>query len=221
MLIFLKLLYFQKFTYQKIVLYFLNITILDSKLLIQGCKDGDLRCQRLLYEQCFPVLMKVGNRYMPNQEDAQDIVNRSFLKILNGLNNLQDQNAFFGWVKQIGIRTAIDQLRSNKNYLLNNKLWIDNDGAENNHTASLLTELPDGYDTNEIFKLIQNLPNLMREVVNLVLIDGYSHNDAAEQLGITEKNSRQYLSRGRKILQEKWLQLHNYYSPFNQQKVAQ
>jgi RNA polymerase sigma factor (sigma-70 family) len=194
---------------------------LDSQILIQACKDGDPRSQRLLYEQCFPVIMKVASRYMQNQDDAQDIVNRSFLKVLNHLHNLQDQNAFFGWVKQIAVRTAIDVLRSNKNYLQNNKLYLDNDNGEYIYASELASNMPDGFDTKEIFNLIQNLPSIMREVVNLVMIDGYSHNDAAEQLGITEKNSRQYLSRGRKILQEKWLQMHKYYSPTNEHRAAQ
>jgi RNA polymerase sigma-70 factor (ECF subfamily) len=62
-------------------------------------------------------------------------------------------------------------------------------------------------DNKEIFKLIQELPDTTREVLNLFAIDGFSHREVAEMLNLSEENSRWHLHKARKLMTEKLLQL--------------
>jgi RNA polymerase sigma factor (sigma-70 family) len=182
---------------------------LINTLIIQGCKDNDTRCQRVLYNECFAVLMKVGKRYTTNDDEASDIVNRSFLKILQNLDTIKDENSFFGWAKQIAVHTAID-------YIEKNKFVIDDDERRSPIGNSVNANADENFNANDIFKAMHALPNVTREVVNMIIVDGYNHKDVAQALNISEENSRRHLSKGRTILKEKLAHLRNYYSSGNQ-----
>jgi RNA polymerase sigma factor (sigma-70 family) len=152
-------------------------------------------------------MMRISSRYCTNDEDAVDTLNTSFLKILKHLSELKNIDTLFGWVKQITVRTSIDNFRAKKIYNERNIFSIDN----NHSTASIKYGNQDYTDsklaTNEIFRLINELPNTSKEVLNLVIIDGYSHKETAEMLGISEENSRWHLNKARRLLSEKLQQL--------------
>jgi RNA polymerase sigma-70 factor (ECF subfamily) len=185
---------------------------LINTLIIQGCKANDSRCQRLLFDECFNVLMKVGKRYTTNDDEASDIVNRSFLKILQNLDTIKDENTFFGWIKQIAVHTAIDAVRSKKKYIEKNKFVIDDDERRAPNSIGVEANAEESFNANDIFKVMYALPNVTREVVNMIIVDGYNHKEVAEALNITEENSRRHLNKGRNILKEKLAHLRNYYS---------
>jgi RNA polymerase sigma factor (sigma-70 family) len=140
-------------------------------------------------------------------------MNRSFLKILQSLSTLQNEATFFGWAKQITVRTALDAIRAKKTYSETLKLNLDNEHSPVHYESASTSESIDSkMNTNEIFKLIAALPNITREVVNMVIVDGFSHKEVADILGISENNSRQYLSRGRAILQQQILDKNMYHN---------
>lgn len=171
--------------------------------IIQGCLRNDRKCQRQLYEFCFPIMMRVCKRYVTNEEDAIESVNQSFLKILQGLPGLRDFNTLPGWVKQISVNTSIDFYRSQKRYTDRNRFTIDTEysSAQQMHSGLDFTE--SRMDSKEIFRMISLLPDTTREVLNLFAIDGYSHREISEMLQISEENSRWHLHKARKLLAEK------------------
>lgn len=170
-----------------------------TELIIQGCIANDRKCIRALYDASFALLMKMGMRYTEDKDEAADVVNLSFMKILSSLTTLDKSEAYFGWAKQIGLRTAIDELRKNKKHKERNKYIIDKDGEdEMPFEVESLDFTEDNLEVNAIFELINKLPHMQRQVLNLVAIDGYSHRECAEILEITESNSRQILNNARK-----------------------
>jgi RNA polymerase sigma factor (sigma-70 family) len=184
-----------------------------SELIIQGCIKEDRRCQRLLYEECYALMMKVAKRYFDNDDEAVDVMNRSFLKILQNLSTLKNDATFFGWAKQITVRTALDAIRAKKSYADTLKFSLDNEASAVHYQSTSSDEtIESKINANEILKLIASLPNIMREVVNMVLLDGFSHKEVAETLGISENYSRQYLSRGRSILQQQIIEKKMYHN---------
>jgi RNA polymerase sigma factor (sigma-70 family) len=185
---------------------------LITQLIIQGCLNNDRRCQRILYEECYPLMIKISKRYCTNEEDAVDTLNTSFIKILKGLAELRNIETIYGWVKQITVRTSIDNFRAKKIYNERNTFNLDNEfsNASNTYASDLFSDSK--LAVNEIFVLINELPNTSKEVLNLVTIDGYSHRETAEMLGISEENSRWHLNKARKILSEKIKNLNKYTS---------
>ncbi len=171
--------------------------------IIQGCLENDRKCQRLLYEYCFPIMMKVCSRYTINEDEAVESMNASFLKVLKNLTGLKDIESIGGWVKQIAVNTSIDYYRSKKKYTERNKLTIDNEYSTAEHTHFNLDFTESKMDSREIFKMIQDLPDTTREVLNLFAIDGFSHKEVSSQLNISEEASRWHLHKARKLMTEK------------------
>lgn len=175
--------------------------------IIQGCLQNDRRSQRVLYEFCFPIMMKVCSRYTHHEEEAIESMNASFLKILQHLPTLKEVERLPGWVKQISVNTAIDYYRSKKKYQERNRFTIDNEYSADAYTHASLDFTESKMDSREIFKMIQSLPDTTREVLNLFAIDGYSHKEIGEMLNLSEEASRWHLHKARKLMAVKIEQL--------------
>lgn len=179
-----------------------------SNLIIQGCLKNDRKCQRMLFEFCFPIMMKVCSRYTINEDEAHESMNASFLKVLDKLHTLRSHEALPAWVKQVSVRTALDFYRTKKAYAEKTKLTVDTEYStvEATHFDEDFTE--SRLDSHEIIKLIRELPHTTREVLNLVAFDGYTHQEVANALNISEGASRWHLHRARKLMSEKLIE-HN------------
>lgn len=182
---------------------------MNTEEIIKGCLENDRKSQRILYESCFNVMMKVSRRYHQSEDDIMECMNTTFLKVLKNLNKLNDPNLIFGWVKQIAINTAIDITRQRMKHYDKNKYTLDNDysAAKNTYQINDFTE--NSIDNKEIFKMIQSLPDLTRQVLNLFAIDGFSHKEISNTLGLSEEASRWHLHKARKLMTEK-LELLNF-----------
>jgi RNA polymerase sigma-70 factor (ECF subfamily) len=92
----------------------LQIVLNDS--IIDGCLKGNRLSQQQLYKCCYEFLMRICRRYVSNNEDAVDLMNQSFLKILTHLSSFRKHENFEAWITTITVHTAIDQIRKNKRY---------------------------------------------------------------------------------------------------------
>lgn len=176
---------------------------MTTEQIIQGCHQNDRKCQRLLYEKCFPVLIKTCSRYLCVHDEAVECMNIVFMKVLKNLNKLKNEEMFFGWVKQIAITTAIDYLRQNQRFNDKHKLVLDTEYGGAFHAMAYTDQTENKLHTKEIFKLIQELPEVTRQVLNLFAIDGFSHKEIADMLNLSEEASRWHLHKARKLMQEK------------------
>lgn len=156
-----------------------------------------------MYEFCFPIMMRVCKRYTINEDEAVESMNAGFMKVLKSLSDLKEVEKLAGWVKQISVNTAIDFYRKSKKYNERNRFTIDTEysSVQNSHFNMDFTESK--MDSQEIYKMIQSLPDTTREVLNLFAIDGFSHREVAEMLGMSEESSRWHLHKARKMMSEK------------------
>jgi len=170
-----------------------------DKQLLEGCIRGERRAQYDLYKQCYGILMAVCFRYERNKEDAEFLLNKAFLKILNNLESYAEGVPFEAWIRRITINTAIDEYRKNQRSKV--------DYVEEPMQLASLTEMDYNdadkhFDAEELLALVQKLPPVSQKVFNLYIIDGYNHKEIAEQLGMSEGTSKWHLSSARKKLQE-------------------
>ena len=163
--------------------------------------NGDRRGQFQLYKSCFNVLMGVCIRYKKNEEEAASVLNTGFLKILNNLNKYNAEAPFEAWIRRIMINTIIDDFRKNRKV---KELIEHTDFSEYEANAELIDfNIADQlFDAQQLESFIKKLPTVSRKVFNLFAIDGYSHKEIAELLGISEGTSKWHLSSGRKKIQE-------------------
>ncbi|MCB0775691.1 MAG: RNA polymerase sigma factor [Chitinophagaceae bacterium] len=170
-----------------------NITESD---LINGCLQGDRRMQKELYDRFSPRMYAVCLRYAGNSEEAQDILQEGFIKVFKKLDSFRGDGSFEGWVRRIFVNTAIEHFRRKK--YLTPVTEKEENTIEGKYTSAL-----DSLAEKDIMALIQELSPGYRTVFNMYVVEGYTHKEIADMLGISEGTSKSQLSRAKVILQDK------------------
>lgn len=137
-------------------------------------------------------------RYTKNQADAEDVFQQGFFLIYKNLGQLNDVNALSGWVKRIFVNEAL-KISKEKYYLRVIETLDATTNLLQDNVESVLSQIA----TNELTKLIQQLPTGCREVFNMYVIDGFSHKEISEKLTISIGTSKSQLFDARKILKNK------------------
>ena len=171
-----------------------NQSISDNDL-IEGCIRGDRRLQRELYNRFAPKMYGVCLRYAANAEEAEDILQEGFIKVFKKITSFRGEGSFEGWIRRIFVNTAIEYYRK-KTYL-----QPITEHEENTVEGKYLSVL-DNLAEKDIIKLVQQLSPGYRTVFNMYVVEGYTHKQIADQLGISEGTSKSQLSRAKQILQD-------------------
>lgn len=170
---------------------------LSEKDLIDNCKKGNRIAQKKVYDLYAGKMMGICLRYSKDMETAKDILHDGFLKIYSNLNKFRGEGSFEGWIRRIIVNTALEYLRNKKEE--GYSVDIEEAFSLKSEDYNILNKL----QTEEIIKIISELPDTYRIVFNLFTIDGFSHREIAEKLNISESSSRVYLTRAKKILQDR------------------
>jgi RNA polymerase sigma factor (sigma-70 family) len=170
----------------------LNISEID---LIHGCREGNRRMQEELYRRFSPRMYAVCLRYAGNAEEAEDILQEGFIKIFKKLDSFRSEGSFEGWVRRIFVNTAIEHFRR-KRYLL--PVTEKEENTVEGKYISVLDELAE----KDILALVTELSPGYRTVFNMYVVEGYTHKEIADMLGISEGTSKSQLSRAKVILQD-------------------
>jgi len=178
----------------------------DLLHIIQGCIKANRDSQKLFYQLYYGYSMGICMRYCSNTDDAAEIVNDGFLKIFRALDSFNPkysdiEASLKGWMKRIMINTTIDHLRKHNQRFLVVELF-DNHFNIADETETAI----DRMTCMEILEVVQRLSPVYRTVFNLFVIDGFKHEEIAEQLNISVGASKSNLSKARanikKMLQE-------------------
>jgi RNA polymerase sigma factor (sigma-70 family) len=169
--------------------------IFNESDLIEGCIKGDRKTQRELYNRYAPKMYGLCLRYASNSEEAEDILQEGFIKVFNKMGSFRKEGSFEGWIRRIFVNTAIEQYRK--------KIHLQpiTDYEENTVEGKYLSVL-DSMAEKDIIQLVQQLSPGYRTVFNMYVVEGYTHRQIAEVLGISEGTSKSQLSRAKQILQE-------------------
>lgn len=178
-----------------------NFKNIDEKKLAAHCVKHDGNAQKLLYQRFYGEMMAVCMRYANNRAEAAEILNDGFLKVFENIGKYQPEYSLQGWVRKIIVNTAIDTFRRNRQY------YFMMEAESANEEQTLQPAIIDHFAAEDIIKLIQELPPVYKVVFNLYVIEGYSHQEIAEQLQITESTSRANLVKARRKLQQMIQQL--------------
>jgi RNA polymerase sigma-70 factor (ECF subfamily) len=171
-----------------------NLQITEADL-INGCLKGDRRTQEELYRRFSPKMYAVCLRYAGHAEEAQDILQEGFIKVFKKLDSFRSEGSFEGWIRRIFVNTAIEHFRR-KRYLM-----PVTEKEENTIEGKYLSVL-DNLAAADIMALVQELSPGYRTVFNMYVIEGYSHKEIGDILGISEGTSKSQLSRAKVILQD-------------------
>ncbi|MEM7162085.1 MAG: sigma-70 family RNA polymerase sigma factor [Bacteroidota bacterium] len=175
--------------------------MIDYKLL-KACAKNDRKSQFLLYKESYSLLMSIAFRYKSNKEDAEDLVNQGFHKILKNVGSFVSKEhpigKFMPWMSRVMINSTIDAYRKNvkRSNLMSNTQEIQ----EHMHAANY-NEIEEQIEAHHLQNMLENLSEIQRKIFNLFAIDGYGHDEIAQMLGVPVGTSKWHLSSARKSLQ--------------------
>ena len=176
--------------------------------IIKACMRDDHKAINLMYEYGFKMLMPICFRYNKNEEDARAAFNAGFIKILNGLEKVDEDLNFNAWAKRIMVNSLIDEYRKNKKY--NTQITkSDSESELDFYSTGSNNDAESNLGVENITALINQLPAVTGQVFNLYVIDGYAHKEIADILGMSEGTSKWHLSTARKMLRDKLEELEN------------
>jgi RNA polymerase sigma factor (sigma-70 family) len=167
--------------------------------LIELCIKHDRKAEYELYKQSYSFLMSICMRYAKNKDAASEVLNMGYLKILNNLSLYKPEVSFKAWISRIMVNTLIDEYRKNKRE--REKVSYVEEYFDNVNFSDV-NEAIGRINYNELLEYINNLPEATKKVFNLFVIDGFSHKEIADLLGISEGTSKWHLNAARQKLKE-------------------
>jgi len=176
---------------------FLRVQKWDNEpALIKACQRGDAAAQREVYDRYSRRMLAVCMRYGKDDMEAEDVMINGFMRVFGKMEQYQFAGSFEGWIRKIMVNEALQQVRRNRS------LHLETDIDEVRNDAAVMHTDDNELETQDLLNLVRQLPDGYRTVFNLYAIEGYSHREIAEQLGISENTSKSQLSRARALLQE-------------------
>ncbi len=162
--------------------------------IISGCRNNDRRSQELLYRNFYGAMMSFCLRYTKNEQDALEVLNTGFFKVLKNIHQYDEQKAaLYTWIRTIILNTCIDFIKAKNGRIVQQEL----DQAAG---VDLPPEVFSKMSSEDILRVVRKLPPATQAVFNLYVMEGYGHREIAQLLQISEGTSKWHLSEARKQL---------------------
>ncbi|MBL7871859.1 MAG: RNA polymerase sigma factor [Cyclobacteriaceae bacterium] len=186
--------------------------MLSEKELLKGCVKADRAAQKALYDRYCRKMMVLCQRYSRSSQEAEDSLQEGFIKVFSSIKSFREEAKLETWITRIMINTALNNQRQ-KLYLLP---MVDVSEIELNQSEEISLA---AFNLSELVAMIQSLPDGCRMVFNLFAVEGYSHKEIGELLGISEGTSKSQYSRAKSLLKVK-LNLHDtVYGKYGEAKI--
>jgi RNA polymerase sigma factor (sigma-70 family) len=165
-----------------------NLNINIHAPLIEECRKGSREAQFRLYNQYSKAMYNLAYRILNNREDAEDLLQEAFVECFRNLGSFRFESTFGAWLKKIVVNRSITQLKKKR---------IDLTFCETLPVTAYEDDEEITYDTSEIFRGIEMLPDGYRIILTLYLLEGYDHSEISQILGISESTSKSQYSRAK------------------------
>jgi RNA polymerase sigma-70 factor (ECF subfamily) len=175
----------------------------DLKVLLRSCQKQDAQSQKRLYRDFYGFSLSIALRYTKDKEEAIEVLNDSFMKVFSSglqkfeIENLRSEAGFKTWLKKIIINTGIDYYRKNKKHY-----YQENIDEFHKNKPDIQPSVTDNLSYEEMLTLIKKLSPDYYTVFCLYVLDGYTHEEIADKLGISAGTSKSNLAKARQRLKE-------------------
>ncbi|HEX2968795.1 MAG TPA: RNA polymerase sigma factor [Bacteroidales bacterium] len=172
--------------------------MMSDQQIIDGCARHDRRAQQELYNRYSRFLLGVCMRYSIDKSEAEDILQESFIKIYFNIKDFSGTGSFIGWLRKVAVNTAITHYNRNLKfrYHLEIEEYISLETGQAGFEEDFFT-------SEELYRVLNELPAGYRIVFNLYAVDGYKHKEIAEMLGIDTNTSKSQYSRAKAAIRDK------------------
>jgi len=172
---------------------------MDYTVLVKDCIKEKPVAQRQLYDHFAPLMLGVCYRYTKSVGDAEDVLQEGFIKVFRHLSTYKFDGELGGWIRRIMVTTALNYLKKNKRYreeMVFAEMPLHPVSSENPQVL---------LDARQLGELIRQLPTGFQTIFNLYAIEGYTHVEIGELLGISDGTSKSQYARARYLLIE-WME---------------
>ena len=174
----------------------------DLQQLVKSCLKGKALAQRELYELYAEQMLGVCFRYTKSLADAEDVLQDGFVKVFRNLHQYRSEGELGAWIRRIMVNTAINYLKKNRKYQNDLSFEDLNLHPVSEETPQMMLQAKD------LANLVRQLPTGYQTVFNLHAVEGYTHVEIGEILGINEVTSRSQYMRARNLLIS-WIEKHS------------
>jgi len=171
---------------------------MSDQQIIDGCAEHNRKAQQLLYDKYSRFLLGVCLRYAIDKAEAEDILQDSFLKIFFNIHEYSGTGSFIGWLRKVAVNTAITHYHKNLKY----RYHVEIEEYVSGETGTESFE-EDFFTSEELYRVMNELPAGYRLVFNLYAVEGYKHKEIAEMLGIDTNTSKSQYSRAKAVIRDK------------------
>jgi RNA polymerase sigma-70 factor (ECF subfamily) len=163
------------------------------------CSKGDNMARRELYTKYAAWLTMICSRYADSSVEAKDLMHDSMVEVFRSIKNFEyrGKGSLRAWIRSIAVNTAIDKKRK---YFLNKTMNLQD---IQNDIADVYPEDADKVPLSVLKTMISELPETKKVIFCLYCIDGFSHRQISDRLGITENASSSMLSKAKRMLASK------------------
>ena len=170
---------------------------MEEAILVQECLRGNARAQKALFDKFAPKMLAVCARYMKDQAETEDVFQIGMVKVFNKLADFKAEGPLEGWIRRIMVNSCLDQLRKNQRFI------TDKSFDDVSYRIEVKEEISSQLMAEDLIALIQKMPAGYRVVFNMFAIEGFSHQEIAIQLNITESTSKSQYLRARAYLRQR------------------
>jgi RNA polymerase sigma-70 factor (ECF subfamily) len=164
--------------------------------LLKACLKKDALAQREFYERYARKMFGVCLRYVKDNDEAQDILQDGFVKVFQKLETFKTEGSLEGWIRRIMVNTALDHLRKTREL----RFAVNVDDVE--HQLEQHDFVVENMSAEVMLRILNTIPAGYRAVFNMFAIEGYSHKEIADELGISVNTSKSQYSRAREFIQK-------------------
>lgn len=172
--------------------------MMSDQQIIDGCVRNDRKAQQEMYDKYSRLLLGVCLRYASDKAEAEDILQDCFLKIFFNIKDFSGTGSFPGWLRKVTVNTAITHYHKNLKY----RYHVDIEDYVSVETGVSSFE-DDFFTSEELFKVLNELPSGYRMVFNLYAVEGYKHKEIAKMLRIDTNTSKSQYSRAKAVIRQK------------------
>src|SRR3954447_13018087 len=162
--------------------------------LVKNCLKGKAAAQKQLYEEFAQQMLGVCYRYTKSLQDAEDVLQEGFVRVFKFLDQYNREGELGGWIRRIMVNTALNYLKKSQKYQHDLLFESTELHVINNDTPEVIL------NAKELAQLIRQLPTGYQTIFNLYAIEGFSHPEIGQMLGISENTSRSQYMRARHLL---------------------
>jgi RNA polymerase sigma-70 factor (ECF subfamily) len=179
--------------------FFVSLTeMMDYNRLVRDCLRNKPAAQKELYQHFAEIMLGVCYRYTKSVNDAEDVLQEGFIKVFRSLHQYKNEGELGAWIRRIMVNTALNFLKRNKKY--QGEMYFTDE-----YLHPVADENPEmNLQAKELAGLIRQLPPGYQTIFNLHAVEGYSHVEIGEMLGISDGTSRSQYARARALL-IRWL----------------